>query len=257
VSVLPDPELRRHLPAILESPSLYRGEAETPSFEIKFLLSEVEANEVEQRLRPSLLLDPHADPALDNAYHVTSVYFDTAAFDVYRRTKGYKRRKFRIRRYGIGASVFLEQKSKSEQRVRKRRTSVPDCELSSLVATELNGWPGAWFAKKLADRGLSPVCRVSYQRLALIGTSSEGPIRVTFDRSAIGDSATGHAPEPVANGRALLADEVIAEFKFLGAMPTLFKTVIEDLRLAPRPVSKYRRCVEAAGLVTASGNGNG
>jgi hypothetical protein len=47
----------------------------------------------------------------------------------------------------------------------------------------------------------------------------------------------------------VLADEVITEFKFLGAMPTAFKDLVEGLRLAPRSVSKYRRCVEAVGLV--------
>ena len=41
---------------------------------------------------------------------------------------------------------------------------------------------------------------------------------------------------------------VIAEFKFLAAMPTLFKEVTAALRLAPSGVSKYRRCAEAAGL---------
>jgi len=256
VSVLPEPDLRHKLPALLESPSLYRTDSDTPAFEVKFLLTEAEATEVEHRLRPSLLLDPHVDPSLGNSYRVTSVYFDTAAFDVYQRTKGHRRRKFRIRRYGSALSVFLEQKSKSQQRVRKRRTSIHENELESLSAVESNEWSGAWFAKKLAKRGLSPVCRISYQRLALIGTSTDGPIRVTFDRSANGEAANGHVPHPVANGKSLLNDEVIAEFKFLGAMPTIFKTVIEDLRLAPRPVSKYRRCVEAAGLVSALGNGN-
>jgi hypothetical protein len=31
-------------------------------------------------------------------------------------------------------------------------------------------------------------------------------------------------------------------------MPGPFKAVVEDLRLTPRSVSKYRRCVEAVGL---------
>jgi hypothetical protein len=253
---MPDADMRRHLPALLESPALYRGDVNTPAFEVKFLLTEAQASEVERRLRPCLVLDPYADPALGGAYHVTSVYFDTVAFDVYRRSVGHRRRKFRVRRYGASTSVFLEQKTKAGQQVRKRRTAVPVVELPSLTESDLNGWPGAWFATKLAARGLRPVCRVSYQRLALIGTSSEGPIRLTFDRAANGQSANGPSPEPVVDGKPLLQDEVIAEFKFLGSMPLVFKGVIEELKLSPLRVSKYRRCVEAAGLVPAEAKRN-
>jgi hypothetical protein len=51
----------------------------------------------------------------------------------------------------------------------------------------------------------------------------------------------------VSQGKSLLRDEVIVEFKFLGAMPTVFKSVVEGLRLLPMSVSKYRRCMEALG----------
>ena len=236
------------LPTILESPALYRGDADVPAFEVKFLLTEAEACAVEQRLRPRLAADPHADPSSGGTYRVTSIYFDTPSFDVYRRTERYRRRKYRVRRYGDSASAFLEQKSKSAQQVRKRRTAVPLVELSELVGPPRLDWAGAWFAQQLAARGLQPVCRVSYERVALIGSCTNGPIRVTFDRSARGQKATGHGPEPVSDGVPLLHDEVIAEFKFLESMPPAFKTVVEDLRLTPRPVSKYRRCMEAVGL---------
>jgi hypothetical protein len=253
VSVLPDPESRRYVPALLESPALYRGDADLPAFEVKFLLTEAEAREVEHRLRPCLGIDPHGDPAAGNTYRVTSVYFDTAGFDVYRRSEGYRRRKYRVRRYGASTSVFLEQKTKSNQRVRKRRTPVLDSELSALADSQLNGWAGSWFAERLATRGLLPVCRVTYQRLALVGISAEGPIRLTFDRATNGQPASGPVPEPVTDGAPLLRDEVIAEFKFLGAMPAVFRSVIEAMRLSPRPISKYRRCVESSGIAAAGG----
>ena len=100
MSLLPNPDVYRHPPAVLDSPGLYRDAAETPAFEVKFLLSSAEAREVERRLRGRLAPDPHADPALGGAYRVTSVYFDTPALDVYRRSDGYRRRKYRVRRYG-------------------------------------------------------------------------------------------------------------------------------------------------------------
>lgn len=248
MSLLPNLSVYRHSPAIFISPGLYRGETEAPAFEVKFLLTDAEAREVERRLRPRLAPDPHADPALGGAYRVTSVYFDTPTFDVYRRSDGFRRRKFRLRRYGIAATAFLEQKSKKAQRVRKRRTAVPLVELPRLAGEVPPDWPGAWFVKKLADRGLRPVCRVSYERVAFIGATPDGPIRLTFDRAPRGGPATGPNPDPVADGPELLTGEVITELKFLGAMPGPFKAVVEDLRLTPRSVSKYRRCVEAIGL---------
>ena len=249
LSLLPNPDVYRHPPAVVESPGLYRDATETPAFEVKYLLSSAEAREVERRLRGRLAPDPHADPRLGGAYRVTSVYFDTPALDVFRRSDGYRRRKYRVRRYGDAPTVFLERKAKKKQQLRKKRTSVPLDELTTLAGEVPADWAGAWFAAQLAERGLRPVCRVSYERVALVGTCPDGPIRVTFDRAARGAAATAVEPAPVADGPALLADEVIAEFKFLGAMPTAFKEVVENLRLCPGSVSKYRRCVEACGLV--------
>lgn len=242
--------LHGQLSALLESPALYRGNADAPAYEIKFLLAESQAREVERQLFPRMTLDPHADPELGNYYGVTSVYFDTPQFDVYRRSDGFRRRKFRIRRYGMAPNVFLEQKTKSAQRVRKRRTAIGDNELERLI-TAGDAWAGSWFAKRLAARALRPVCQVSYDRLALIGTSHDGPIRVTFDRRARGELVNSAVPDPVTNGNELLHEEVITEFKFLGALPIAFKSIIEGLRLTPMSVSKYRRCMEALGLVVA------
>lgn len=248
LSLLPKPDVYRQPPAIFESPGLYRDGSETPAFEVKFLLTTAEALEVERRLRGRLAPDPHADPALGGAYRVTSVYFDTPAFDVFRRSDGYRRRKYRIRRYGMTLTAFLERKVRRKQQLRKRRTPISLDELAALASEAPADWAGAWFAAQVAKRQLRPVCRVSYERVALIGACPVGPVRVTFDRAAVGAPATSPAPEPVAAGPRLLADEVVTEFKFLGAMPGAFKEVVEDLRLAPRSVSKYRRCVEAVGL---------
>jgi hypothetical protein len=248
LSLLPHLRLIRPSPDPAVSPGLYRDEDRTPAFEVKFLLTTAEAREVERRLRGGLAPDPHADPRLGGAYRVTSVYFDTPAFDVYHRADGFRRRKYRVRRYGDAPTAFLERKAKKQQRVRKRRSAVGLGEVVRILGDVPADWDGAWFAQQLARRGLRPVCRVSYERVALVGACPEGPIRVTFDRAARGGPASSPEPHPVADGPTLLGDEVITEFKFLGAMPTVFKDLVEGLSLAPRSVSKYRRCVEAVGL---------
>src|SRR5215208_7815581 len=176
---MPEADAPSHPPLPAVSPGLVRSAGAVPAFEIKFLLTEVEAREVERRLRRRLTLDPHADPALDGAYRVTSVYFDTPGFDVYRRSEGYRRRKFRVRRYGASPTAFLERKTKSAQQVRKRRTAVPLHEVPRVVAATPADWPGGWFVKRLALRSLRPVCRVTYERVALVGHTAGGPIRAT------------------------------------------------------------------------------
>jgi VTC domain len=252
VDLIPKATANGHANGFAVSPGLFQSPGSSPAFEVKFLLTETKAVEVEQRLRSRLSPDPHADAA--GGYRVTSVYFDTPAWDVFHRSDKYRRRKYRVRRYGTSPTVFLERKSKKEQRVRKRRTALPLAELTGLSGEGPSDWPGAWFARQVTARGLRPVCRVSYHRLALVGTCADGPIRVTFDRTAHGGTANGPTPECVADGHSLLHSEVIVEFKFLASMPVLFKDVIDGLRLGPRPVSKYRRCVEAVGLATEGRN---
>lgn len=231
-----------------ESPALVGSGA--PAYEMKFLLSTAQAREVEAMLRGHLALDPHADPTLGNAYRVTSVYFDTPAFDVYRRAADHRGHKFRLRRYGADPTVYLERKTKRNGQVWKRRSAVPVAELAHLTDGHAEEWPGAWFAWHLAAGDLRPVCRVTYERTAFVGAGPDGPIRLTLDRAARGlASSAPQQVEPFDGGLPLLGGEVIAEFKFLTAMPHLFKSVIGELRLAPSSMSKYRRCAEAAGLV--------
>lgn len=143
-SAVPDGDDRVQLtPTAFESPSLQRGvsSAAGAAFEVKFLLDEALAAAVEDWARRRLVIDPHGDPARGGAYRTTSLYCDTPELDVYRRTPGYKRRKFRLRRYGEANWVYFERKSKSGDRVSKRRTIADECDITrlaeSLVAASL------------------------------------------------------------------------------------------------------------------------
>jgi hypothetical protein len=232
----------------LESPSLFApGGDGPPAFELKFLLTEDQARAIEARAARRLTLDPHADPALGNAYQTTSVYTDTPHFEVLSRAGTLGRRKYRVRRYGAGEPVFLERKTKSGDRVRKRRSAVPAVELAALTTPEsAPDWAGNWFHRQLVARHLRPVCRVTYERVAYMGTGEGGPVRLTFDRRIRGVLAEGWAVEPVGPTPALLDGRVICEFKFRLALPALFKGLIEDLGLTPSTVSKYRLFMQTA-----------
>ncbi len=239
--------------AAVESPSLFAaGRAGPTAYELKYLLTEPQAREVQARIAKHLALDPFADPALGNAYLTTSVYTDTPTFDVLRRTKLLGARKYRVRRYGHAGPVFAERKTKRGDEVRKRRSPVPDGHLAPLSEPEpCEGWPGEWFRRQVTARQLRPVCRVSYERVAFMGPSEAGAVRVTLDRHVRGTVADGWDPTPVAGGE-LLPGQVICEFKFRVAMPTMFKVIVADLGLAPATVSKYRTFM---GTVRPEGRG--
>jgi hypothetical protein len=260
--------------AELESPSLFvEGvpQADAPAaYELKFLLPEEKAQAVTDRIRSRLALDPHADPALGGAYRTTSLYTDTPRFDVFHRRGDYAASKYRVRRYGVAGPVFLERKDKDGNRVRKCRATVPTNDLAILARTKAPaGWVGDWFREQVAERELAPVCRISYERVAFMGATDAGAVRVTFDRNIRGESTDGWNLFPVGDVPELLPGFVVCEFKFRVALPVMLKEIVETLALTPTTVSKYRRFLRATGLagepeadscepgVSATGDSNG
>jgi hypothetical protein len=230
----------------LASPSLFGPDTTEldgpPAYELKFLLGEEQARDVAARVARRLAPDPYGDSALDGAYRTTSVYTDTPQFDVFHRAGNSASSKLRARRYGAAGPVFLERKDKDGDKVRKCRSPVPCMDLTLLGEPAFpDDWPGGWFHVLLNGRRLRPVCRVSYDRVAFLGTAEGGAVRVTFDRNIRGEAADGWELVPIADGPELLLGEVICEFKFRLALPLVFKDIVAALNLAPSRVSKYRR----------------
>ena len=241
--LVPDGSEQPIEPGGLESPSLFSDVADgPPAFELKFLLDEDRTNAVEAMARRSLSLDRYADPTRGNAYPTTSLYTDTPEFDVYRRTPAAGGCKYRVRRYGAHGPMFVEQKIKSGDRVRKRRESVRLPELAAVgLGESLPGWPGVWFRDGIAEQKLRPICRIAYDRVAYLGVADGGTVRLTLDRNVRGQNTDRWEVEPVGETPVLLEGQVICEFKFRLAMPGIFKAIVEELGLAPSTVSKYRR----------------
>jgi hypothetical protein len=242
----------------LESPSLFvTGEAQAnapAAYELKFLLTQEQATAVTDRIRARLALDPHADPALGGAYRTTSLYTDTPRFDVFHRRGEYAASKYRVRRYGSAGPVFLERKDKDGNRVRKCRATVSAGDVARLAMR--NGspeWVGGWFRDQVGERELAPVCRIAYERVAFMGATDAGAVRVTFDRNIRGEPTAGWELRPVGAVSELLPGFVVCEFKFRVALPAMLKEVVEALALVPTTVSKYRRFVRTTGLAGEPG----
>lgn len=239
------------------SPSLGgRQRGNSAAYEIKFLLDEGLATQVEQALQSELRLDPYADPRTGNAYQITSTYLDTPRLDVFHRIGRHRLRKFRLRRYGDATWTYLERKTKRKDQVRKHRSKA-DLDALPLLAAPLvlEPWDGAWFHRQVTRWSLRPTCQVTYRRRAYFGESETSPIRLTFDRDLRAKKLQGWIDSPGSAEQDILGDQVICEFKFRGAMPVCFRQVIAELGLAPRGASKYRRSLEALGVARSSAHG--
>jgi hypothetical protein len=212
---------------------------------MKFLLPEALAHEVQGWADQRMLVDPHADPELGKAYRTTTLYLDTAQQDVFHRRGSYRRRKFRIRRYGSEPRVYLERKARSAGRVWKKRCGIAETDLLRLTTSTDPGWEAFWFHRCLAMRRLMPSCLIRYERTAFVGTTTSGPVRLTLDRhlhcapTLFWQVQAGQPGFPFLQGKAIL------ELKFTMALPALFKALLHDMRLTPGSVSKYRLGIEA------------
>lgn len=228
-----------------QSPSLRAGNGEAAAYELKFLLDEAAARAVEQWARQRMAPDPHGR---DGTYRITSLYCDTPQLDVYHRSPGFKRSKYRVRRYGETAVVHLERKKKKGERVRKKRVPLALEELGGLGEVDAEPeWAHAWFLRQVRLRGLRPAARVAYERTALVGQAAEGGVRLTLDRDLVGEPADGWALPAVGAGWRLLPGGVVLELKYQEMLPAMFRDLLAGLPPARGRGSKYRLGVEAWG----------
>jgi VTC domain-containing protein len=218
-------------------------------YEMKFRVSDGTADQAIAWARACLEPDPHADPALEDGYHISSLYFDTPALTVFHRIGPDRRRKYRVRRYGSESLLYLERKLKSRGRVRKYRSWIPDDEIS-LLEDDLSDreWSGDWFRRRIQTRSLEPVCQVSYQRVARVGALGGQPVRLSVDRQLHASCAGGLCLPAGTEGIPLLAGEAVLELKFPRVLPQEFKQLVRDLSLVPSSVSKYRIAMASCGL---------
>lgn len=228
---------------------------------MKFLIDEALAALVADWGRAHLQLDPHGREELGGGYRTTTLYTETPTLDVYQKSKKFRSRKYRVRRYGDADWFYLERKTKRGDKVAKRRTRIEAPELPLLAEpvseaslidepdpSNANEWSGHWFRRCLARRQLAPVSQITYERLAFGGLCEEGPLRLTFDRNIHGTLIEQWQLVPFASGPRLLDGRVIMELKFRDALPSPFKLLIQEFQLAQTTVSKYRLCREANGI---------
>jgi hypothetical protein len=228
--------------------SLHFTEKRDFARELKFVLPSAQAETVLSWAREHLVPDPNANGAGEVGYTVNSLYFDTPGLDVYHRKGSYGRCKYRIRRYGAETSIFLERKLKTNGRVGKRRTRVPDPEITFLNQhAAAPAWGGYWFYRRLVARQLAPQCQIAYQRSAWVGMAPDGAVRLTLDRGVRSFPSQQLGVAEDGPWIPILTDRCILELKYRTTLPDVFRGLIQQLSLQPQPISKYRLTVQAFG----------
>lgn len=233
----------------LQSPSIDPGQFKKFASELKFVIGRPLAEEVRSWARRNMLADPHGRGADQDAYTITTLYLDTAEFDVLARTGSFGRGKYRIRRYGSSDVIFLERKMKNRGLVCKKRSQVGMAEISKLAQPEaMRGWAGYWFHRRILARSLRPVCQIAYARTARMGMTESGPIRLTLDDSVRAVPVNGFAFAAGRQPVPLSEDRIVLELKYRGEVPALFQRFLEEFSLNPRNSSKYRSAGKALNL---------
>ncbi len=231
---------------------------ETRAFasEIKFVIDAGLADRVRAWARQHLQADPHGGGAHGDEYRTTSLYFDTPALDVLNRRGSYGRAKYRIRRYADSDVVFLERKLRTRNLLAKRRTLVPIGDLTWLdgatagatAAEAARAWPGRWMSRRLAVRELTPVCQVTYHRMARGIDAAAGHARLTLD-DALHTTPADRIHFGADAGVPVLLGAHILELKFRTHLPAVFTRLVEEFGLVPQAASKYRMSMESLGRI--------
>lgn len=238
--------------------------------ELKFLVTPDQGAAIRAWARERMKADPFGAGPHGDRYTTTTLYTDTAEWDVFLRRGSYGRSKYRIRRYGDADIVYLERKLRTSSLLSKRRTPVPLGDVARLDTPVILlhrgtsrdpsfGWAGEWFAHRLAARRLEPVCQVAYDRMARVMPSPHGLARLTVDSGLRARPAFAwrfEAPDyaPVFDARSTGQGHAqdIVELKFVIAMPTLFKAFMTEFGLETSRVSKYRLSAASLHLAPAA-----
>lgn len=253
---LPTSSADEAAPSLLSPTILRAGVEAAQAYELKFVVGEAVARQIEDWAAHRLQRDAYA--ATDGSYQTTTLYLDTPSYDVLRKTEGFRGEKHRLRRYALEPRIYLERKCRRGDRVEKQRS---DGVVGDLSILRCNGapvdWTGHWFRQRVTEQRLQPACVLSYDRNAYVQASPIGPIRLTLDRRIRGvpTSAWGLTPVDAADPATycVLPDRVVCEFKFRDALPSLFAELIAELKLQPGSMSKYGHIMTAAGIARDGG----
>lgn len=205
--------------------------------ELKFLISPIEAELLQQKLKAFLPYDPHGERGV---YSIDSLYFDDF-HNTYLNEKldgAEKAPKFRIRAYNKDFHYLkLERKQKKGDLVAKKSMSLSPDDYAHFIRHSMVF--GRHFPELYTNR-LQPKVIVSYERTAFI--YEPGNVRITLDRFL--KTSLNQRPDlmsPLCSRQVFTEDEVIFEVKYTGFLPVHLKGIVNEAQ-HKQSISKYALC---------------
>lgn len=240
------------------------GDFPAGRFEKKYLVPDRMAVAIRNALAPHLDVDEHTPAESIRGYAVYSLYFDTAALDLYRQTRERvsHRYKLRVRYYDDDPRgvAFIEVKEKQGDQIFKRRyqTDKPFVEailrdpsgelLRHALSNGARGTALEEFHQRGHALGAVPKLFVAYEREAF-NSKHEPKVRITFDRR-IKTTLSGAAPALAAPrfGANVGGLNVLVEFKYAGERPQWLSDVLAEFNLRRDSFSKFAECIDVLGI---------
>lgn len=236
----------------------------TQRYEIKAWIPVGWTSGIRDFCAPFTQLDPHTQKA-QQAYTVSSLYFDTPALDFYyEKLDGLKiRRKLRIRFYNQitqHSNGYLEIKRRYNNLIAKERARMSFSALSEIVQhpekVSLNyeqSLNGGLVLSKFLDNiqrwQTKPTLWVRYDREAF-ESSADPSARLTIDHHV--QTRAYHSPDDFFSTERyslISSDQCLLEFKFNDLMPKWMVQLIEKWCVKPVSVSKYCTAVLLCHLI--------
>ncbi|MDR1697387.1 MAG: polyphosphate polymerase domain-containing protein [Erysipelotrichaceae bacterium] len=215
--------------------------------EQKFLIN-LETYEI---LKEALLDKLDYDPfCFDGAsYLIQNIYYDSVNNDLISHSisKPSFKQKIRLRKYGNMHDVFLENKSKIEGVVKKRRIRVSVDEASDFVFHHLHPQRDSYLDQQIIAEldyliryyDLVPAVYLAYDRVAFMSKDPQDDLRVSFDFN-IRTRRKNFVFDDEQNTTNLLApDMVVMEIKTSTVFPLWLAKLLSNHRIYPKSVSKY------------------
>lgn len=235
------------------------GGVTSQRFEMKYILTEYQAELVRAFIQPYVFPDPKAK--FGHHYPLSSVYLDSPDLALYWSSNlgENKRFKLRVRTYTEDPNepVFFEIKSRLNGIVMKKRAIVrkdwirPFFHGASLPREALlSPDPSEWenlelFRKHVLELNAIPRLHVRYMREAYM-SRDEDPVRITFDSRIACLPTVGAIDRIRLNGkgwRRLLSPPVILEVKFTDSYPSWVQEIPQRFSLLRDSFAKYVMCV--------------
>jgi len=232
-------------------------------FEMKYLITEVEARALAEFIKPYIQVDRYCKLQGGGDYPIVSLYLDSEDLQLCRESlEGRKNRfKLRIRSYTDEPDYpcFFEIKRRINTIIMKSRARVMQRDIPHL----LRGLPLPpqnynvdeqalnQFQLYMASIKARPTILIRYMRQAYEG-DGENRVRITFDRQlcykvthepVVTLGGSGWQPNPLTMGH------VILEIKFTGRYPAWLNRLVKYFNLQARSISKYATSIQDACLL--------